>query len=132
MGITARNWREYPQRYRMEAAKCLNCGKIHFPPRVICNDCNSREFEKVKLPDKGKLKTFTIIRVAPSNFVDEVPYAVGIVELDDGVSTMMQITDCDPEEISIGMPLHIEFRKVQAEGEAGILMYGYKAVPVRE
>jgi uncharacterized OB-fold protein len=43
----------------------------------------------------------------------------------------MQITDCEPEELKIGMPVKIEFRKVQQEGEAGILMYGYKAVPAK-
>lgn len=132
MGITARNWREYPQRYRTEAAKCKKCGKIFFPPRLVCNECGHKEFEHVKLADEGKVKTYTVIRVAPSNFIDEQPYAIGIVELNDGVSTMMQITDCAPEEISIGMPVKIEFRKVQTEGDSGILMYGYKAVPIRE
>ena len=129
MGITGRNWREYPQRYRLEAAKCSKCGKINFPPRLICPECGHREFEQVKIADEGVIKTYTVIRVAPSGFEDEVPYAVGIVELKDGVSTMMQITDCEPEEISIGMPVKVEFRQVQAEGDAGILMYGYKAVP---
>ena len=131
MGITGRNWREYPQRYRMEAAKCTKCGKIYFPPRLICNECKNREFENIKLSDEGKLKTYTVIRVAPTNFTDEVPYAVGIVELKDGVSTMMQIADCEPDELSIGMQLKVEFRKIQEEGDAGILMYGYKAVPDR-
>jgi len=129
MGITGKNWREYPQRYRREAEKCSNCGKIFFPPRLICNECSSKTFDKIVLSDEGVVKTYTIIRVAPTNFIDEVPYAVGIVELSDGLSTMMQITDCDAEDISIGMPVKIEFRKVQSEGEAGILMYGYKAVP---
>ena len=129
MGITGRNWREYPQRYRMEAAKCKKCGKINFPPRLICPECGHREFDQVKLSGEGVIKTYTVIRVAPSRFEDEVPYAVGIVELKDGVSTMMQITDCEPEELSIGMPVQVEFRQVQAEGDAGVLMYGYKAVP---
>jgi uncharacterized OB-fold protein len=131
MGITGRNWREYPQRYRMEAAKCKKCGKINFPPRLICPECGHRKFEQVKLSDEGILKTYTVIRVAPSGFEDEVPYAVGIFELKDGVSTMMQIADCEPDELKIGMPIKVEFRRVQAEGDAGILMYGYKAVPVR-
>lgn len=130
MGITGRNWREYPQRYRLEAKKCSNCGTIFFPPRLICNKCLSRYFEDVKLSDEGVVKTFTVIRVAPTNFVDEVPYAVGIIELNDGVNTMMQITDCDPEAVSLGMPVKVEFRKIQSEGDAGILMYGYKAVPL--
>ncbi len=130
MGITGRNWREYPQRYRLEAGKCLKCGKLFFPPRIVCDKCLSREFEKVKLSDEGVVSTFTIIRVAPTNFVDEAPYAVGIIELKDGLKTMMQITDCNPEDIEIGMSVKIEFRKIQSESDAGILMYGYKAVPI--
>jgi uncharacterized OB-fold protein len=93
--------------------------------------CGHREFEPIKLADEGTVKTYTVIRVAPSGFEDQSPFAVGIVELKDGVSTMMQIADCEPEELKIGMPVKIEFRKVQQEGEAGILMYGYKAVPAR-
>ncbi|MBU0558219.1 MAG: Zn-ribbon domain-containing OB-fold protein [Bacteroidetes bacterium] len=132
MGITARNWREYPQRYRLEAAKCSQCGKVFFPPRLICNQCKSRKFETIKLPGEGTVKTFTVIRVAPTNFIDEVPYAIGIIELLEGFSTMMQIADCDPEKISIGMKVKLEFRKIQSDGEAGVIMYGYKAVPVSE
>ena len=131
MGITARNWREYPQRYRMEAGKCKKCGKLCFPPRLICPVCRGREFETVKLSDEGVVKTYTVIHTAPSGFEDQAPYAVGLVELKDGVTTMMQIADCEPEELAIGMPVKIEFRKVQQEGQAGILMYGYKAVPDR-
>ena len=131
MGTTARNWREYPQRYRMEAGKCKKCGKICFPPRLVCPVCGNREFETVKLPQEGKLKTYTVIRVAPSGFEDMAPYAVGIVEFAGGVSAMMQIADCAPEELSIGMQVKIEFRRVQEEGHHGILMYGYKAVPDR-
>ena len=131
MGITARNWREYPQRYRMEAAKCTKCGKICFPPRLVCPVCGHREFDKVKLADEGVVKTYTVIQTAPSGFEDEVPYAIGLVELKDGVTTMMQIADCEAEDLSIGMPVKVEFRCVQKEGHSGILMYGYKAVPDR-
>jgi len=125
----ARYWREIPQRYRMEAEKCKKCGKIYFPPRVICAECKSREFELLKLKDEGKLLTYTVIRVAPSQFVNQVPYAMGIVKLDDGVNLLAQIVDCEPEQLQIGMKLKLEFRKIQQDGEAGILCYGYKCVP---
>jgi len=132
MGTTARNYREYRHRYRMEAGKCKKCGKICFPHRLVCPVCGHREFEDVKLADHGKVKTFTVIDVAPTGFEDEVPYAIGVVELADGVRTMMQIVDCNADEIKIDMPVKIEFRLVQKEGDAGILMYGYKAVPKRD
>lgn len=129
MSTSARYWREIPQRYRYEAAKCMGCGAVHFPPRLVCNECKGRKFEKVVLSGRGKVETFTVIRVAPCEYTDEAPYPVGIVELEDGVKIQCQIADCPAEDIKIGMPVRIEFRKLKEEGEAGILCYGFKAVP---
>ncbi len=125
-----RYWREIPQRYRFEGAKCKECGKIYFPPRLICPECKSKEFEKIQLKKEGKVLTYTIIRIPPSQFVDQAPYAMGVVELADGVKVLTQITDCDLEKIDIGMKVRVEFRKIYEEGEAGIICYGYKCVPV--
>jgi uncharacterized OB-fold protein len=124
-------WRAIPQRYRYEASKCTGCGKLFFPPRLICDECKSREFENVNLNTEGKVVTYTIIRIAPSQFVDQAPYPIAIVELNDGIKICTQIADCEPEEIKIGMPIKLEFRKISQDGEAGIIHYGYKAVPVR-
>ncbi len=128
-GITARNWRETPYRYRMEAGKCKKCGKVFFPGRLICNACGHREFETINLPDQGKLLTYTIIRVAPDGFGDQAPYAMGIIEVEDNVRFMSQIVDVKLDEIKIGMPVKMEFRKIRDDGHAGIHCYGYKCVP---
>ena len=125
-----RYWREIPQRYRLEAARCKECGKVHFPPRLVCMSCGAREFEKLSLSTEGKLVTYTIIRVPPAPFKDQAPYAVGIVELDDGVKVTAQITDCSFEDLKVGLKLRIEFRKIQEDGAAGVLQYGYKFVPL--
>jgi hypothetical protein len=126
---SARYWREIPQRYRTEAAKCTQCGKVHFPPRLVCRECRGREFTPATLAKSGEVETFTVIRVAPTGFGDEAPYAVGVVKLDDGVKVTAQIVDCDPTEIQIGDRVQMEFRRVQQDGESGILCYGYKFVP---
>jgi hypothetical protein len=123
-----RYWREIPQRYRYEAAECTKCGKIFFPPRLVCSGCRGNEFKKATLPLDGKVETFTVIRVAPSGFGDEAPYAVGIVKLENGVKVTGQIVDCAPEEIQIGDPVRLEFRRVRQDGESGVLCYGYKFV----
>ena len=123
-------WREIPHRYRLEAGKCTTCGKISFPDRLVCPDCGGREFETIQLQRQGKLLTYTIIHVGPSRFADQVPYAVGIVELPEGVRLLCQVADCNPEKLQIGMPVRIEFRRISEEGEAGIINYGYKCVPV--
>jgi len=122
-------WRERPQFYRMEAGKCTSCGKLCYPPRLICPACQGREFETVNLPLEGKLLTYTVIRVAPSRFVDQAPYAIGLVETDGGGRLMAQIVDCDPDRLAIGQAVKLEFRKISADGEAGIICYGHKGVP---
>ncbi len=124
-----RYWREMPQRYRLEAVKCKKCGKVLFPPRLICPACKSRKFENTQIGDKGKVEAFTIIRVPPSQFTDLSPYSVAIVNVGDDVKILCQIADCEPEDMKIGMPVKIEFRKIQQEGHGGILNYGYKCVP---
>jgi len=129
MPTPSRYWREIPQRYRLEAGKCKRCGTIFFPPRVVCSACQFREFETIKLADRGKLITYTIIRVPPHQFTDQAPYAMGIVELDDGVKLTGQVVDCDFDQLKVGLRLKIEFRKISQEGEAGIIYYGYKFVP---
>ena len=124
-----RYWREIPHRYRLEAGKCSKCEKVFFPKRLICSECQSREFEDVVLSGTGTLQTFTIISTPPSQFKDQAPYALGIVELDEGVKLTAQLADVPLESIEIGAKMKIEFRRIQEEGHAGILCYGYKFVP---
>ena len=124
-----RSWREFPQRYRLEAAKCETCGKIHYPPRVACSKCGSTTFENITLPREGKVVTFTIVRVPPAGFTEQTPLPIAIVELMDGVRIMVQIGDLeDPSELEIGMPVRLEFRRISWDGEAGLIFYGHKAV----
>lgn len=130
--ITARYHREIPQRYRLEAAKCTKCGSISFPPRLVCPECKGTSFQTVKLNDEGKLLTFTIVRVASDKFSKETPFAVGIVELNDGVKLTTQIADVDPDSsgLKVGQRVKLVFRKIQDDGRAGIHCYGYKAITI--
>ncbi|MFQ6009100.1 MAG: Zn-ribbon domain-containing OB-fold protein [Candidatus Zixiibacteriota bacterium] len=127
--FSSRNWREYPQRYRLEAAKFKKSGKTYFPPRVVDPETGDKEFETVKLPDTGKIVTYTVVRIAPQQWSDQSPYTLAIAELTDGTRLMGQVTDCDPEQVKIGMDVRIEFRRIQSEGHHGVISYGYKFVP---
>lgn len=124
-----RYWREIPERYRLEASKCNKCNHICFPEKLSCPECGSRTFTKINLSGNGKILTHTIIRIAPEGFNDQVPYAIGIIKLEEGVQIMAQITDCDPEKLKTGDPVTFQFRRIREEGTTGIIMYGYKFVP---
>ncbi|MFQ6076790.1 MAG: Zn-ribbon domain-containing OB-fold protein [Candidatus Bathyarchaeia archaeon] len=127
-----RYWRETPYRYRLVGSRCKDCGKMYYPPRMVCRRCGSRELEEVELAKRGKLVTFTVIRSPPRGYEEYVPYVVGIIELEGGVRVLSQVVDCPIEEAKTGMELEATFRKVTEDGESGIIMYGTKFRPVIE
>jgi uncharacterized protein len=124
-----RNWREYPRRYRYEAAVCKKCGKWFFPQRLVCDACGHREFEPKQMKRTGTIVTHTIIRTPARPFADQAPYAMAIVQMDDGPRLTTQVVDLNEGQLAIGLKVKLEFRKVNVEGKSGIIHYGYKAVP---
>jgi uncharacterized OB-fold protein len=124
-----RYWREVPNRFRLEAARCRKCGKVAFPARRVCSACRGKEWEKTTLSWIGKVVTSTVVQVPPTEFHMEAPFAVAIVETPEGVRLMTQVVDCDPTTVLPGTEVTLVFRKIRREGHGGILCYGFKAVP---
>ncbi len=102
---------------KMIGGKCRKCGKIHFPPRPLCDECFSEKFDWIEISPKGKLLTYTIIHVAAQPFQPMVPYAVGIVEFEHGLKIPGIIKDVAPENIKIEMPVTIAFDACTATGQ---------------
>jgi hypothetical protein len=51
-------------------------------------------------------------------FRDAVPYVVAYVQLEEGPQLLTNIVDCDPDVVSIGMPVRVDF--VSTEGGLGV------------
>jgi uncharacterized OB-fold protein len=126
---SARLVREFPARYRFEGATCRTCGAVIFPARLVCPHCGSRNFEPRTLQREGTVATFTVIHVATTAFRQETPYILAVIDLADGARCTCQLVDVDPAQVRIGMPVRLEFRRIQEAGEAGVIAYGHKAVP---
>jgi uncharacterized OB-fold protein len=94
---------------KLMAGKCERCGKTHLPPRPLCDNCFSQEFEWVEISGKGKLLTYTIIHIAPPQFQTMAPYAVGIIQLENDLKIPGMISSAAPEQLKIGMELTIDF-----------------------
>ncbi len=124
-----RYWREIPARFRLEAVRCTGCGAVSYPPRRVCPACRGAQFESVRLSPRGTVVTSTVIHVAPAEFQMEAPYAMALVETPEGARLMVQVADCDPNEVVPGTAVSLEFRRIRREGKSGILCYGHKAVP---
>jgi hypothetical protein len=125
----ARVAREFPSRYRLEAGHCEKCGAVVYPARTVCPSCRGRKFTTIQLKPEGRIVTFTVIHVPPAAFKNESPYALAVVELEDGVRVTCQVADVEPASVTTGMPVRLEFRRLQEDGEAGVIAYGHKAVP---
>lgn len=130
-----RFWREIPQRYNLIGNQCGVCNKIYFPPRESCPFCRRKsmgQMKDLKLSNKGKIVTYTIIHDAPKNFEGQAPYPMAIIELDEGPRITAQIVDCKIEDVKIGMRVKSTFRKIQEDGYVGAIYYGYKFKPIKE
>jgi len=124
-----RYWREIPSRFRLEAGRCTECGKVVYPARRVCPHCRARTFERTALSRRGTVITSTVIHVAPSDLAMEAPYAVAVIETPEGARLTAQVVDCDPSTVVPGLAVSLEFRLIRREGREGILCYGYKGVP---
>ena len=56
------------------------------------------------------------------NFLEHTPFAVGIVELNDGVKLTTQIADVNFDQLKIGQKVKMVFRKIQDEGKSGLAL----------
>ena len=122
-----RFWREIPNRYNLIGTRCGKCNKIFFPPRYICPGCRRiGKLEPYKLNGRGKVISYTVTHVAPNGFEDQAPYALAIIELDEGPRLTAQVTDCDSNKVDIGSRVEVVFRRMGQEGEDGPIYYGYK------
>ncbi len=85
----------------------------------------------MKLEPKGEVVTYTVIHSAPEGFEKQTPYIMAIVRLKEGPSLTTQIADCDIDEMKIGMPVEMVFRKIRESGKGGPIYYGFKFRPLR-
>lgn len=93
---------------RLLIRQCGDCSEFHFYPRPLCPFCNSHRTDWVEAGGRGTVYTFSVTRRA-----GPVPYAIAFVTLDEGVTMMTNIVDCDLDDIRIGQPVVVVFKKTE-------------------
>ncbi|MCA1813458.1 MAG: Zn-ribbon domain-containing OB-fold protein [Halobacteriales archaeon] len=131
-----RFWRSIDQRYNLEGVKCGNCGQAIFPARTLCPTCRHLSVGKLapfQMSGAGTVESFTVVHSPPNGFELQAPYVMAIVKLAEGPKLTAQIVDVDNADMRVGMPVHKVFRRINQDGEGGVIHYGYKfsARPVR-
>lgn len=127
-----RFWRELESRYRLKATKCNKCSRVNYPPSKICRYCGSTETVDTYLnSEKAVLITWTVIYATPYGFEERKPLIIGIVEtIESKVKILTQVTDITPEELREGLVLEPVLRRINEDGEHGLIHYGLVYRPV--
>ena len=83
--------------------ECPTCGHRQFYPRALCTACGA-DPEWAEASGRGTVHTFTVVRqYGTPPFKDELPYVVAVIELDEGVRMIGNVTDCAVDAVRVGM-----------------------------
>jgi uncharacterized OB-fold protein len=91
--------------------RCTSCDAHYFPPRPFCPDCLSDDVTWEAVSGRGTLHTYVINHRPAPGF--EAPYAIAVVQLDEGPRMMSNIVGVDqtPEALVLDMPLEVTFEE---------------------
>lgn len=93
--------------------RCRSCSNAYFYPRTFCPECLSQDVEWFAASGRAKLHTYVINHRPPPGFEDEAPYAIAVVELEEGPRMMTNIVGIEntPENLVLDMDLEVVFEE---------------------
>ena len=123
---------EADEKPHLLGSKCSSCGEIYFPQKtnMTCTCCQSTTLTDILLSTRGIVYTHTTVMVRPPGgyYKGKVPYAIGIVELPEGVHVHTLFTGCDFDKIEIGMPVELIIEQLYDDEEAEVVTYKFRPV----
>jgi uncharacterized OB-fold protein len=87
--------------------RCRSCGQAHYYPRALCPFCFSDATEWQPAAGSGTIYSYSVMRRA------EIPYAIAYVTLDEGVTMLTNIVDCDLDALRIGQRVQVVFKPTE-------------------
>ena len=102
------------QRGELRLQRCDDCSAAYFPPRPFCPKCSSRKVTSFTASGKGRLYTYNINHRPARGFEEESPYAIAVVELDEGPRMMTNIIGVaqTPETLPLDMKVEVVFEQI--------------------
>ncbi|MFJ6797427.1 bifunctional MaoC family dehydratase N-terminal/OB-fold nucleic acid binding domain-containing protein [Streptomyces sp. NPDC091268] len=102
--------------HKLLIQRCTGCATLRFPWLPGCNTCGSPHWEAVEASGAGTVFSYVVMHHPPFPAFDP-PYAVALVELAEGVRMVTNITGVPYDKVRIGLPVHLEFLRVDEELE---------------
>jgi len=107
---------------RLMLSECESCGNLSHPPQGVCAFCWRGTVKPKFASGGGTLNSYSVIRqTADPSFKDSVPYVLAYVDLDEGVSLVSNVINCDIDKVSVGMKLQAVFE--QLSDDTGVVLF---------
>lgn len=107
--------------HRLLIQRCSGCATLRFPWLPGCNECGGQEWDTVEASGEGTVFSYVVMHhpsfPAFSGADEPGPYAVGLVELAEGVRMVSNVVGVPADKIRAGMPVRLEFLRTDAELE---------------
>ena len=82
-------------------------GRFHFPRAPVCPYTGAEDVEEVDLSGRGALWSWTAVTAPPPGYRGDVPYGLGVVELEEGLRVVGRLTEGDPSRLREGQPMRV-------------------------
>jgi len=124
-------WRDSRELYGMVGSRCRACGHPFYPYQRICANsvCGAADrMEPYRFAErKATIFTYASDFLAPC--IDP-PASYGFIDFVGGGRALLDLTDCDPNALKVGLPVEMTFRIRYRDEKRSSISYGWKAVPV--
>ncbi|MER5406989.1 bifunctional MaoC family dehydratase N-terminal/OB-fold nucleic acid binding domain-containing protein [Streptomyces sp. NPDC002769] len=101
-------------RHRLLIQRCADCGTLRLPWLPGCAACGSLEWDTVQASGEGTVYSYVVMHHPPFPAFDP-PYAVGLIELAEGVRIVSNVIGVPYDKVRIGMPVRLEFERYDEE-----------------
>ncbi len=107
-------WWECVENGELAIQKCSNCQALRHPPRPMCGECQSSEWEFIFSSGQGTIHSYVVIR-HPEVPGYTYPLVVAVVDMAEGTRFVGNVVDVEPGEVEIGMEVQASIELVDDE-----------------
>ena len=93
--------------------RCDACGKYWFPPSLLCPHCNETKWTWTSTSGRGRIFSYVVYhRVYHPGFAEEVPYAVAVIELDEGPRMVSNVIGIAPDKLTCDLRVEVVYQPI--------------------
>jgi uncharacterized OB-fold protein len=99
-------WWQQAGEGKLTIQRCASCQTLRHPPRPMCSECRSMEWDFIESSGRGTVNSFTVLH-HPQFPGYDYPLTIILVDLEEGTRLTSQLVECDRGDVSFGMAVEM-------------------------